>query len=542
MAAADAFREHERELVFAQLITGGSFDEKLRNLAWLKRILESDEGTWTQDELIIMAEEADPFLPADELIEAISSLGLLEYDDRTAVYWRKPSIPSMTDTSTGMLSEPAGLSLDELRAVLVRAAADRQRWTRESLSSVLVQVRDFGFACLRAWQAFQREGRLADGVPFLWNASDEGEVRPMMDLAASSATIDVIRLAIDTQADVPPTSDERELIEWALLEIEARITTQGEFSFYELPDDDSYPNAAHPINDSQSRIINLLSALLSNPAQPLKTASRERAMAHTSGLIRYLLEQQHTAPGEMHDGFWSFHRYGRSDVDPLQILTINSELAVNALARARGLMDTTTQDQISRAIARVAAALERTAVVDGEQVFWEQHFSTLASGRRSRVTPLAPAGAASFNPDVLATARAILMLATATHLDIIDDGTDLVRGGLKFITENWTAATTPDDDIEFVPYRSPQVDKWTDVTYRITNPMSAVLPYYILKACRLADQPVSPLLAEPVNNSLNFALQSYSGRGFWRDTSTEAAYPSNTAFNMEMLVEYLQTV
>src|SRR4051794_28826136 len=109
------FEEHRRALLFAQLVAGGSLAEKVRNLGWAKDLLGSDAGVWAPDDLIILAEDGDPFLPTDESLQAITSLGLLEYDDDADLYRLRTRTAWNTDlTLEGRGGSEWDLNVDEV--------------------------------------------------------------------------------------------------------------------------------------------------------------------------------------------------------------------------------------------------------------------------------------------------------------------------------------------------------------------------------------------------------------------------------------------
>ena len=529
------FLQHRRSLLFAQLVAGGSLLEKLRNLAWVVDVLSDRESSWDATELTILAEESAPFLPADALLSAIASLPILEMKGNV---YRLADRLSVGEGPPWLVSEHASTSLDEIRELLRVGVSARQTWDRSRLADVLRGVREFGFECLRAWRARQSAERRVSGIPFLWNVAPDGRTSPMGELPASSATIDIVRLVVEPAPllNVDATTDERSLIEWAFDEIIAKVTVddQGRGS-YRLDEDDSYPSAEHPINDTQARVIHLLVSLSASDADHLDGTRRSIARSTAAQLARYLLGQQLSARGEVHDGFWSFHKYGVPSTDSFQVLTINSELAVKALEAVWPMADAELRNAISNSLADVSSALRRTAAAGEGSVGWQQHFSTLTTGAAS-TAPLPNHGR-----DLLATARAVVILATASSLGATGDCRDLVADGLRFVEQVWSPEQiTPENDVEFIPYRSPQRDRWSDLTFRITNPISAVMPYYVMKAVRLAELSLPIFLTEPINNAVNFALDSYSGHGFWRDAPSGLAYPTNTAFNMEMLIEYLR--
>jgi hypothetical protein len=368
----------------------------------------------------------------------------------------------------------------------------------------------------------------------------------MGDLPASSATVDIVRLAVQPLEilKMTPSDDERILIQWSFDQIYENISFKpdGEAAYY-LPGDDSYPNTAYPINDTQARVISLLVHLLSDRQQYLDAERHGRANKAAWGLVRYILGQQLDAPERRQNGFWSFHRYSDVDVDGFQVLTINSELAVRAMEALWPLASATMQADIARGLSRLLASLRQTAICYDDVVGWQKHFSTLV---REDVVEAAStrdqAEGASDDCEVFATARAMLIFAIARSLKVADDdATFYVRGALRFLQRNWSVKLeVPQDDIEFISYRSPEGAKWSDMTYRITNPISAIMPYYVLKTQRLCGEPLSVLLAENINNCVNFALENYGGHGFWLDAPTGMAYPTNTAFNLEMLAEYLR--
>ena len=126
-------------------------------------------------------------------------------------------------------------------------------------------------------------------------------------------------------------------------------------------------------------------------------------------------------------------------------------------------------------------------------------------------------------------------------MGLCEDALEYVTGALRFIEQTWVVnLRDPKDDVEFIPYRTPEQHKWSDLTYRITNPISGIMPYALLKASRLVGIKLPIFMTEPVNNCLNFALENYGGHGFWLDAYMGKAYPTNTAFNMEMIMEYLR--
>jgi hypothetical protein len=404
----------------------------------------------------------------------------------------------------------------------------------------------FGFHCIESWKSLVASGKQLDGVPFLWNVADDGDTTPMGDLPASSATLDIVRLAIEPLnfIGIAPSTEQRELIHWAFDRIYENIQFLADGrAYYYLPDDDSYPNTAHPINDTQSRVIHLLIHLLREEQEYLDADRRKRAHDSAIGLGRYLLSEQLLAPGEKYDGFWSFHKYGNRELDGFQVLTINSELAVKALEDLWSVGDKDLKQDISRSMIRVVTALRRTAIRDGRSVGWQKHFSTRESddGRSNSANPQPGEGKDNRACEIFATARGMMILATATAMGLFDDELNHVRGALQLVEQNWIVnLRNVEDDVEFIPYRTPELKDWSDGTFRITNPISAIVPYYFLRTLRLVRLPLSIIMTEPVNNCMNFALENYEGHGFWRDAATGSAYPTNTAFNMEMVMEYLR--
>src|SRR5205823_1391301 len=100
------------------------------------------------------------------------------------------------------------------------------------------------------------------------------------------------------------------------------ISLAGQFGYYSLPGDDSYPNTAHPINDTQSRVVRLLIHLLDEKRDYLDGNRRRQALEAVFALTRYILSQQLAAEGQAYDGFWSFHKYEDELVDGFQVLSI----------------------------------------------------------------------------------------------------------------------------------------------------------------------------------------------------------------------------
>jgi hypothetical protein len=275
----------------------------------------------------------------------------------------------------------------------------------------------------------------------------------------------------------------------------------------------------------------------------LDAGRRKQARDSAMGLGRYLISEQLLAPGEKYDGFWSFHKYDDPDLDRFQVLTINSELAVKALESLWLLGDENFNRDISRSLTRLVAALRRTAIRVRGSIGWQRHFSTLESDDDLTNSANPQDGEEKENRacEIFATSRGMLIFATATAMGLCDDGLEYIRGALEFVERNWTVNLSDvKDDIEFIQYRTPELLDWSDGTFRITNPISAILPYYLLKASRLSRLPLPIIVTEPINNCMNFALEQYEGHGFWRDAATGSAYPTNTAFNMEMLMEYLR--
>lgn len=553
MNSQEVFQKHRQILLFAELVGGGSLQERIRNLAWILELLNSSDESWQTDELVILAEENSPFLPAKEILEEITKLRLLALEPDTRVYKLNSSAElHEKGLDASIAPQDCNFSVAELRDLLQGGSALRVVWKRSTLVSILQNMVAFGFHCIQSWQSLVAGGKQLDGVPFLWNVADDGDTTPMGDLPASSATLDIVRLAIEPLnfIGLVPTTEQRALVQWAFDRIYQKIQFLADGrAYYYLPDDDSYPNTAHPINDTQSRVIHLLIHLLREEQMYLDTARRKQARDSAIGLGRYLLSEQLLAPGEKYDGFWSFHKYTDRDLDGFQVLTINSELALKALEGLWSLGDENFKEDISRSITRVVAALRRTAIRNGGSIGWQKHFSTLESDDdRSNTSNRQPGEekdlAATLENracEIFATARSMLIFATATDMGLCDDGLEYIRGALQFVEQNWTVnLRNVKDDVEFIPYRTPELLDWSDGTFRITNPISAIVPYYLLKALRLGRLPLPIILTEPVNNCMNFALENYEGHGFWRDAATGSAYPTNTAFNMEMLMEYLR--
>ena len=82
----NAFQKHRKLLLFAQVISGDSLHEKIRNLAWIIDLLASNDESWQADELFMLAQETTPFLPQDEIIQQITKLRLLRRVVETGDY------------------------------------------------------------------------------------------------------------------------------------------------------------------------------------------------------------------------------------------------------------------------------------------------------------------------------------------------------------------------------------------------------------------------------------------------------------------------
>lgn len=542
MDSDEIFQKHRQIVLFAQLLRGSTLGERIRNLRWILELINSREGSWQPDELVILAEEGSPFLPSNELLAEISKLKLLTLNEESGRYELEASA-ELYERGLPQSIKPkdCSFSVAELLVLLQGGTALRVIWKRSTLVSILQSLVDFGFHCIGSWKSVVEEGKELDGVPFLWNVDERGNATPMGNLPASSATVDVLRLAIEPLSVTTSvlSSEQARLVEWAFDQVYRRIQFLPDGrAFYELAIDDSYPEAAHPINDTQSRVVHFLIQLLQSEQIRLDEKRREQAYSSAIALTRYLLSEQLAAPGQKYDGFWSFHKYDEGQLDGYQVLTINSELAMRALEGTWSIADDNLRKNISHSVDRLLTALRRTAISNDHSIGWQQHFSTKELEQSGTQQPPAPT---KRSPELFATARGMLIFATATAMGLCEDGSEYIRGALRFLEETWIVnLRNVGDDVEFIPYRSPKLADWSDGTYRITNPISAIVPYYVLKTLRTANMPLPILISEPINNSLNFALANYEGHGFWRDAKTGSAYPTNTAFNMEMLIEYLR--
>lgn len=541
MELKEVFLRHRRLLAFSQLVDGQTLQERIRNLAWIIDLLGSGDDVWQMDELAILGQESMPFMPVDEIAEALSNLKILRFDAGAQSYRLGEATNIFENGLPSTITEDdCQITLTEFRELLEGGPSQRMVWRRSDLTAILGSTSDFGFHCIASWRSLVSEGNDLGGVPFLWNVVRDGETSPHGNLPASSATIDIVRLAVEplNLLGRKPTSEQSALLSWAFDRIICNVTVGDDgCGYYDLADDDSYPNAAHPINDSQSRVIRLLVQLIRHDQGYLDAGRQREAFDATLALTRFLLSQQLSAGGEAYDGFWSFHRFDVPVIDSFQILSINSELAVAALESVWELGDTTVNDAIRDSLMRLLAGLRRTAIQHSEMIGWRKHFAG-PSGAES--VSLADIDGPAPDVDVFATARALFIFAVAQSLGICADANTFISGAFEVLERRWSVRfATAEDDIEFIPYRTPEHAKWSDMTYRITNPVSAVMPYYVLAAARLARLSVPMTLTEPVNNCLNFALENYGGHGFWRDVPTGLAYPSNTAFNMQMLIEYV---
>jgi hypothetical protein len=529
----DVFKKHRRLLLLAQVVSGDSLHEKIRNLAWIVDLLASKDESWQADELFMLAQETTPFLPEDEIIQQITKLQLLKRDIETGDYrLEDPIVLHESSLPASIAKEACTLSVAELQSILQRGPTQRIVWTGSYLKAILKDVSDFGFHCIRSWQSLVQAGNDIQGVPFLWNVAPDGSTTPLVDVPGSSATIDIVRLAVEPMnfMRVGPTPEQQSLIQWVFDRICQNIETgaAGLAHFY-LPGDDSYPKTAYPINDTQGRVIGLFVHLLAQEHKFLDHIRLQRASDLAKGLVRYLLSQQLLTSNTPYHGFWSFHKYDDESLDGFQVFTIHTELAVKALESYWPIAEDALKEGIATAITETVNALKRTAVRDSQTIGWEKHFSTLSQPTIQR------------EREIFATARGALILATASSMGLCEDGFEYVAGALRFIEGQWSPKfREPKDDVELILYRSPEQQKWTDLTYRISNPISAIMPYMLLKTSRLMGMNLPIFLTEPVNNCMNFALENYGGYGYWLDASMGKAYPTNTAFNMEMLMEYLR--
>ena len=544
------FHRYRRLLAFAHLLGGESLRDRIRNLAWISDLLASSDEVWQLDELAILGQESTPFTPVTEIAAGVSGLRLLKYDPPTKTYRVPPHVDLYEQGLPASIGEQdCQYAVAELRELLEGGPAQRTLWTQSDLTTILRGMTEFGLHCIRSWRSLVENGKDLAGVPFLWNVGQAGETTPHGELPASSATIDIVRLTVEPLnfLGISPAPDAKSLIRWAFDRIYRNISFGADTcASYLLPADDSYPNTAHPINDSQSRVITLLVSLLKEEQDYLDSERRQQALEAALALTRYLLSQQLRAEGEGYDGFWSFHRYGSVALDGYQVLSINSELAVTALTSVFGFADQQLRIAITQSVSWIVTALQRTAVRNGAEIGWRRNFA--GSRSPSGVSDNVKAEVPNDRPldvteacEIFATARAMLMFASAKALGACDGAADYVRGALAYMERHWVVKLrSAKDDVEFIAYRSPESAQWSDVTYRITNPISAVLPYYVLRAARLSKERLPLVLTEPVNNCMNFALENYGGHGFWRDAGTGLAYPTNTAFNMGMLMEYVR--
>jgi len=529
----NVFKKHRKLLLFAQIVSGDSLSEKIRNLAWIMDLLASKDKTWESDELFMLAQETTPFLPEQEIIQQITKLQLLRLEIENSQYRLDDPIVLHESTLPASISkEDCTLSLAELQSILQGGPTQRIIWTDGYLKAILQDVSNFGFHCIRSWQSLVKEGNDLQGVPFLWNVAPDGRTTPLVDVPGSSATIDIVRLAIEplNHLEVALDPEQQSLLQWVFDRICKNIALGNDgLAHYYLPDDDSYPNTAYPVNDTQGRVIGLLVHLLTRKDRLVDHERQARASNLAKGLVRYLLSQQLLTPDTPYRGFWSFHKYDDKSLDVFQVFTINSELAVKALETYWPIADDKLKEEIATAITETLNALRRTAVTDSQTIGWEKHFSTLSHQTAQRES------------EIFATARGAVIFATASAIGVCEDGFKYVAGALRFIEQQWSPKfREPKDDIELIYYRSPEREKWSDLTYRITNPISAIMPYMLIKTSRLMGINLPIFLTEPINNCMNFALENYGGHGYWLDSSMGKAYPTNTAFNMEMLMEYLR--
>jgi len=541
MELKDVFQRYRRLLAFAHLVGGNTLRDRIRNLSWIIALLASGDDRWQLDELATLGQESTPFMPVKEIASEVAKIKMLRLDASTQTYVLQDVANIYEQGLPAAITEAScQVSLKEFRELLEGGPAQRMVWRQSDLYTILNSTADFGFHCIEAWRSLVINGSELSGVPFLWNVTDKGVAAPHGELPASSATIDIVRLAIEPLQFLgrTPTTAERSMIEWSFDRIYQNITIETQRSgYYSLPLDDSYPNAVHPINDSQCRVIRLLVSLLEGD-EYLDSARRQRAESAALALTRYLLSQQLVSEAPTYGGFWSFHRYDDAVVDGFQILSINSELAVTALESVWALGDNRVKDAIKQGLGRLLDGLRRTAITGDGMIGWRRHFAAVPISSDSS-TDGGDANRSETKTEILTTARALLMFAIAQRMNVGDDASDFIRGAISGLERQWVPKLrTLEDDVEFIPYRTPEQVKWSDVLYRITNPISAVMPYCLLAAARFAEVRLPITLTEPMNDCVNFALEHYGGYGYWRDASTGLAYPTNTAFNMQMLIEY----
>ena len=249
--------------------------------------------------------------------------------------------------------------------------------------TILQEISDFGFHCIRSWQSLVQDGNDIQGVSVSVERSPRQDTLRLWSICQGqtlrSTSCDRAVEPLNFM-QVVPSPEQQSLIQWVFDRIYVNIKFESDGrAYYHLPGDDSYPNTAHAINDTQARVIHLLIQLLNEEQGYFDLRARQQASDSANGLVRYLLSQQLFRHESPYEGFWSFHKYDDQSLDGFQVLTINSELAVKALEAYWGTADANLKKEIAQAITEILTALRRTALKDAQTIGWQKHFSTLSS-------------------------------------------------------------------------------------------------------------------------------------------------------------------